>query len=302
MAAIGYTSSMITSMTGFARGSLEQGGRSYVIEIQSVNRKSFDVYFNTPRELLFAEIPLKKLLAEQIKRGQVTVRLIRQAKSQDDMSQLPQIEEIKSFGAYAQKLATAAGIQEAISLDTVLQLYSQRTAAETIEDEETFLRELTSAFSEVLGKLMEMKRREGETLKADFKARCAELISLVKEIEKQGNGAAGRYEERLRKRLEEFGPLEEVDAERLAKEVALMAERIDIAEELTRLYSHCEQFEGYLESDEERLGRTLEFLLQEMNREVNTIASKSQELILSQHAVSMKSVLDKLREQVQNIE
>lgn len=293
---------MIKSMTAFARGGFTSNQQRYLIEIQSVNRKTLEMNFHMPREFLFAEIPLKKIISKKVGRGQVTVRIAKELSEGQSLPNLPNNEQLNEIKGYVEEAARSLGMTPSISLPLLFDLSERVGQTELLGNEEVFLQELTRGCEACVAQLFEMKLREGAELKKDFLLHIDQIPKIVAEIEGEAGDAKMRFVKRLEERLKEMGPIEEVEGDRIAREVALLGERIDITEEVTRLKSHCLQFKELIESDEERLGRTLDFLLQEMNREINTIASKSQELSISQKVVIIKTELDRLREQIQNIE
>ncbi len=297
-----YKYYMIKSMTAFARGGFQSHGQRYIIEIQSVNRKTLEMHFHMPREFLFAELHLKKVIARKVHRGQLTVRISRELTTGQHLPNLPSNDQLKHIVEYVSDVKASLNITEDMTLPLLFDLAARIGQSEVIEDEKRFLEEISEGCAACVDTLFEMKCREGEELKKDFLFHIQKLQAIVEEIAAEGGSAKDRFEKRLSERMKDFAPIENVEDDRLIREIAILGEKIDIAEEITRLRSHCGQFLELLEKDEERLGRTFEFLLQEMNREANTIASKSQELSISQKVVTIKSELDKLREQIQNVE
>jgi len=289
-------------MTAFARGGFTSHGQRYLIEIQSVNRKTLEMSFHMPREFLFAEIPLKKVISEKVHRGQVTVRITRELSQGNAIPNMPNNQQLKDLKAYAEAASELLMLEGKVTLPLIFDLAARIGQAEIIDDEDLFLKELQKGCQDCVSTLYEMKKREGVELKKDFLLHLEGIESIVTQIEGEAGSAKDRFQKRIEERIKDLGPIEEVESDRVAREVAILGERIDIAEEVTRLHSHCLQFKELLDSDQERLGRTLDFLLQEMNRETNTIASKAQELSISQKVVTIKSELDRLREQIQNIE
>ena len=168
--------------------------------------------------------------------------------------------------------------------------------------DETLKKELFKGFDEAIKAFMEMKEAEGQALIADILPRLNEIENDIEKVKELSKLAPKRYHDRLAKKLEELKINHETDEDRLTREIVLFADKIDVTEEITRLASHVQQFEGILKEDKARVGRELDFLTQEMNREVNTIAAKSQELEITQAILGVKSELEKIREQLANIE
>lgn len=288
-------------MTAFARRSFSINGRSYSIEIQSVNRKTLEVICHYPRAFQFFEQKTRQIVGKHVTRGNVIVRINTEAHGVKAI-ELPKQDVLAAVYNHMLSTAKALSLSEELSLPSVYDV-ALKVAPETpLGDEDELSKELQQTLEETLIQFVTMKKKEGAALQKDLKMRLAEVLKEVQSIEKETTHAPVRFQKRLEGRFSEIGGLEEVDFDRLHKEVALLVERIDINEEVSRLHSHTQQFKELIEKEQERHGRTLEFLLQEMHREANTIGSKSQELTISQGVVKIKTAIDRMREQVQNIE
>lgn len=282
-------------MTAYSRAmSSEVEGQKWTVEIHSVNRKTLDLNLYLPRELLFLDVEIRKLIQESLQRGQVNVRVTLEKERQS--AALPLMKKMKSgWEKTAKELGYA---KETITLPFLLAQIDQTSSGEMGTKVQN---ELKKAVSNALTCLVKMKEVEGKALAADLLKRIKTLKDNVQTMEKLGTKAPEIYREKLLLRLKEI--LEEpLEDERILREVALFAEKADITEEITRLKSHLSQFADLLKSKGESIGRTLDFLIQEILREINTVSSKSAELSLTQVAISSKAELEKIREQVQNIE
>jgi len=292
---------MIKSMTGYGKGdSLFAGGR-FVVEVRCVNHRYGEITVKLPRALLQFENELKKRVAGKLSRGKIDVFV--------------QVEGSIALGVPTANLPLARGylkafnsIREALGLAGEVDLAliaAQRdvvtVAAESEATLEELPEELLSALDDALVKVDEMRLFEGESLLADFRKRRDILASLIGQVEKRAPQVVADYASRLKERVAELCSESGLPEERLALEVALLAEKCDITEELVRLESHLRQFDETLGRGEP-VGRKLDFLLQEINREVNTIGSKANDAQISACVVELKGELEKVREQVQNIE
>ena len=290
---------MTRSMTAYGRAmSKEMQPVSWIVEIHSVNRKGLDIHMHLAKELLFLDIPLRKEVASAVQRGQITIKVAFK-KSKDQAALTTNLKKLKT---YWQKCAQQLDYPiDAIDLPFLLAQMESVPLEEIGLTEEKIETDLKKTLKEAMDSFLKMKEVEGVSLAIDIKKRLKLLAEYLKEVEQETQGAAKKYREKLLLRLEEVAG-GSIDDERILKEVALYAEKIDITEEITRLKSHFEQAESLFSSKEKSIGRTLDFLTQEMLREINTIASKSGDLSVTKRAVLSKAELEKIREQVQNIE
>lgn len=293
---------MARSMTAYGRSHLKTGVGQFIIEIHSVNRKSLDIHSNIPKELLSLDMGLRKRLAEEVKRGNVTIRITKDS-GQGSSSEVPSLGAMKEIHKEWMECALGLGYkkEEAIPFSSLMQFVM--TSSPTVQKiDKTFKNELMQGFDEAMAAFIAMKETEGNALKEDILPRLCKIAENIDRVEKLTKEAPKRFHERLAKKLEEIKLSHEGDEDRLTRELVLFADKVDVTEEITRLASHVKQFRDILSEDKRRVGRELDFLTQEMNREVNTIAAKSQELGITQLILSVKSELEKIREQLQNIE
>jgi uncharacterized protein (TIGR00255 family) len=292
---------LIKSMTGFGRGEYEDNGLQATVEIRSVNHRFREITVRMPRTYLQLEEKIKKMVEEKVVRGHLDIFV----KIEDNREKKRNIkldkELVLAYYNCLREMAKMLDIEH--QLDLVR--FSQFPDLLTVEEEEESLDEVWKVVQASLGdcleQLLEMRTREGVKLQEDFMCRRDSICHHLEDIKKRelhlGEELRSRLQEKLRQLLEEH----EIDEARLANEVVLFAERSSITEEIVRLDSHLDQLKKILQTGEP-VGRRLDFLIQEMNREINTIGSKASDLVISPLVVEIKSEIEKMREQAQNIE
>ena len=290
------------SMTGYGRGECVKGGFKFTVELNSVNRNQNDISINLPKELVELEPRIRDAINAQLSRGRINVvvayhRGIAKAEEQIELD----VALAKAYYRAIQKLQKQINLNGSLTLDTILRAPGVLKLAESMVDAEAMWSGVEAALRKALVQMVKMREREGKFLAADLARRLDTIATGVELIRKVAPEAVKRYREQLHARVKEAGLNVPLDDERLVKEVVIFADRCDITEELTRLASHLSQFREQLQADEP-VGRTLDFLAQEMNREINTVGSKANAAEVSQQVVKMKAELEKIREQVQNIE
>lgn len=295
---------MLKSMTAYGRASIHSPIGRVVAEMQSVNRKFLEINVVLPKELIRFENDVKKILGAHIFRGQVLVKIFVYSDEKTPLFVSPNLalaRQIKSaWDAIAQDLGVTAGQGFTLGMlagDTGVLLYG-----EDLQDEELYRKAIQDALEEALKSFKEMRLHEGQALQEDIGKRLLNLHQKVNKINERAQGATDKYRQKLIERLEQVKPGITQDEERILREICIFADKIDVAEEITRFHSHLDQFDKYLKSDSEGIGKTLEFLLQELNREVNTMASKSMDVEISTLVVEIKTELERIREQIQNVE
>lgn len=290
---------MLRSMTGYARKSGNSVLGSFVIEIHSINRKGLDLSISLPKELLCFDPDLRKLISSVLERGQVTLRCTFTDLSLNLQSDISSLQMSKEGW---EKICTELSWEK--SQVTLPFLLTQMPQVFTLSSEQEALigSALQKTVQETLSLLISMKEREGALLVNDFHARLSLIENDLSEVEKRKGIPIASYEKKMGEKLAELQLLDEEGKLRLMKEVALLAEKLDVTEEIVRLKAHLHQFKEYLSQSVFSKGRTLDFLTQEMLREINTIGSKLQVKEVSHAVIRMKSELEKMREQVQNIE
>ncbi len=289
-------------MTGYGRGESSRNGFKITVELSSVNRRQTEVSLALPDELEPLEGRIREEVQRQVARGRVTVR-IAMALIDDPGACRVRLNRALA-AAYAKELAALAhhlDIPAAVSLDSLLRLPGVLQPLDAGAHAESRWPAVEAALGQALERLQRTRRREGQHLAADLKARISAMRRLVSQIERQAPRTVEKYRCDLLERIRQAGVPLAADDERLLKEVVVFADRADITEELTRLRSHFKQFDAALVS-REPVGRLLDFLAQEMNREINTLGSKANDAAISHAVVRLKTELDKFREQVQNLE
>ena len=294
---------MLKSMTAYGRGELETPDQKWVVELRSVNHRFLELSLNLPKRLWALEDRLRKLIKSRLSRGRVEMQLTWESLGDKSLTLRLDQNLVREVRAILQELQTAGDTQEPLRLDHFLRFSDLLVAKEAqTQDLEEIWETVFPAVAQALEVLEGMRLTEGEALASDLAGHLEVIRRELDRITAQAALLPQLWRERVTTRLAEL--LQEpipVDESRLAQEVALMAERRDLSEELARLESHVSQFQQSLES-QEPVGRKLEFLLQEMLREINTVGAKAGDLLISQAVLEVKGVLERLREQVQNIE
>jgi uncharacterized protein (TIGR00255 family) len=291
------------SMTGYGRGECSQDGFKITVELSSVNRKQAEVSVTLPRELEMLETQIRDVINRQIARGRVNARVSLHA-AEGKLSVRKHINATlaRDYAAEFARLAKQLKISGEVTLDQVLRAPGVFQTDEELAGTEDLWPAMEKALNHALAALLKMREREGTNMAKDLAARTSLMKLSVEKVQKQAPISAENYRNNLHERVKSAG-LEAIapDDERLLKEIVLFADRSDISEELTRLQSHFQQFEDCRKS-KEPVGRTLDFLAQEMNREINTIGSKANDAVISREVVALKTELEKFREQAQNVE
>jgi uncharacterized protein (TIGR00255 family) len=278
-------------MTGFGTAQRDE----FKVDIRSLNHRHSDISVRMPSQLLEHEIPIRNLIKERLARGKIDVTVSLTGKGHFRVTINKGLAR-EIYGAFSD-LQRELSLQGPLTIDFI----SAFKEVVLTEEPEYRAEALLDAVNDALSGLEAMRRNEGEALKRELISRIENLERLRREIEELSKGGVDAYRESLSKRIEELLPGSPVDEMRLAQEIVLVAQKMDITEELARLKSHLRQFRSVL-SEGDVVGRRLDFLLQEMNREANTIASKSGDVRIVNGTIDLKTELEKLREQVQNIQ
>jgi uncharacterized protein (TIGR00255 family) len=293
---------MIKSMTGYGRGEAEARGQKWTVELRSLNHRFLELSLNLPKRLWPLEDRFRKLIKGRIARGRVDMQLTWESPEERSLTLRLEPGLVAEARAILQELLAVGDIQEPLRLEHFLH-FSELIVTkerETLDLEGTW-EVVSQALEAALAVLEQMRAKEGQALAAEMAAHLDTIRQEYGRIAAQAALLPQLWQERLSARLTELLPPGTLDESRLAQEVALLAERRDLSEELARLESHLNQFQQTL-AGQGPVGRKLEFLLQEMLREVNTIGAKAGDLLISQAVLEIKGALERLREQVQNIE
>ena len=292
---------MVKSMTGFGRGAAQSDNFSIVVEMKAVNHRFLEIACRLPKQLLSREDALKKQLQQSISRGKLDVFVTLERTGTKKAVVKVDKDLAMAYHNSLIELAAACGLPQQVQLREVASFPGVVTVETAEDDEEEIASLLTAATDEAVAHMLTMQEQEGAALAADLSARLdliEQQLQLVREAAPQ---VVADQKTRLEQRLSELLGAVPIDEARLANELAVFADRVDITEELTRLASHIQQFRQALAADEP-VGRKLNFIQQEMLREANTIGSKASALSINRTVIEVKSELEKIREQIQNIE
>lgn len=292
---------MLRSMTGFGAGRARVGDEEVSVELRSLNHKFCEVKVRLPRELATLEPAISKQVKDRLARGSVEVLVRRQTATASGTVPTVDVGLAREYARAFRELAAALGTASEVTWHQVATQPGVVRLEEKGVDAEAAGQAVQAGLEQGLTALEQMRRTEGEAIYADLDARLKLIEGWSREVAELSPKAVQEYQQRLTERVAELARGVAVDPQRLAQEVVLFAERTDIAEEVTRLASHLEQFRALMASSEPA-GRRMDFLVQEMHREVNTTGSKSQHAEISARVVSMKAEVERIREQVQNVE
>jgi len=290
-------------MTGYGRSETLVGGRILIVEIKSLNHRNLEIGCRGGNGLGPLEISIKKKIAERVFRGRVEVILRFESDMEATGTNLLKVDLplVREYYAILKQIRSDLELDDPITLDMVVSIKNGiYTAEPEYTDDETWII-IEEGIEKALAALMEMKEKEGSQLYKDFMTRIDVIRKYCESIASRAPQVVLEYRKRLLERIEELAADVEIDQARLAQETALMADKMDITEELVRLESHINHFAGLLESNEP-VGRQLDFIAQEMHREINTVGSKSGDIEIARSVIDVKTELAKIREQVQNIE
>lgn len=294
---------MIASMTGFGRGSAQAHGLTVTVEMRSVNNRFLDVSVRLPRSLADYEAQVQSIVKDAFERGRISVTV--QVEQEAEESLPIQVNEpmARAYAALLERLRRTAGLDAPVTLDHLLRYNDVFITAE--EDPET-LAQAWSAVQEALidaaGQMRAMRAQEGQALRDDLAARLDAIEQILEQVDARAQNRIDEARTRLRERLQDVLDDDRINPERLELELALVADKLDITEECVRLRSHLALFREALANSDDAVGRKLNFIVQEIHREVNTISSKANDPAIAHLAVAMKEDVEKIREQVQNVE
>jgi len=291
---------MIKSMTGYGRASSPSGEKALTIEIKSVNHRFRDISAKLPSKLSFLDSDIRKEIEKVVIRGKIDTIISFESHGETKALEV-NIPLAREYYKAITRLKEELAIESNMTLSELASVKDIIKFSDTPVDEDAMRELLFPVLSKALVSLNEMRLKEGETLKSDLLNRLSAIAAASKEIELRQPEQTKLYAAKLTKRIGELSEGIDIDEGRITQEVAIMAEKSDITEEVVRLDSHLKQLREFLKS-EDSVGRKLDFLIQEMNREINTIGSKSNDAGISRKVVEMKAEVEKIREQVQNIE
>lgn len=289
-------------MTAYGRAHFSNELGRFGAEIQSVNRKYLELQLFLPKELSRFEPDLRKLISETVFRGQITIKISAYFEKTLPLTVTPNLVLAKQLKEAWDQIAQQLSIESPFNLELLAREKDILVYGDEIKNEEEYRSALFRTVQLALNDFLAMRLREGSALQRDIADRLVKMRQWVNSIAGRSQNATERQRQKLLERIEEVLGKSIENEERVLREVALYAERIDIMEEITRLHSHFNQAEELLRSDDASVGKTFEFVLQEMLREINTIGSKSSDVEISRLVIDCKSELERIREQIQNVE
>ena len=289
------------SMTGYGKGVSKRDGKTITIEIKTVNHRFLDCNIKLPRNFLFVEDRVKKAVSSAISRGHVDLYLTYEQSSTDEGAYTVDLELANNYLTAVRQLENGTGLANDVTLSTLLRVGDIVTRQQSVEDEDLLAEMTLEAASEALVNLKVMREKEGQSQKADIASKLGTIEACLDRIKEFAPKVVEDYRELLNARIAEVVEPSLVDKQRLATEVALYADHCAIDEEITRLSTHISNMRSLLEATEP-VGRKLDFLVQEFNRETNTIGSKANDMRITKEVLAIKNEIEKMREQAANIE
>lgn len=291
---------MIKSMTGYGKSSLSINSRDYQVEIKAVNHKYIDINIKLPRVISYLEDDIRKIVNSKIKRGKIDISILFENYSNEGNDIRINTELAKMYIQNLKKLADEENISANIEVTEITKFPDVLTIKSNFDEKQIKI-ELIQAVEDALEQLINMRQNEGNRISQDIFDKILQIEKKNEEIFELSTGLIDEYVVKLEARIKEILKTEELDKSRLMQEVVIYADKCSVEEEITRLKSHIGQLRNLIDSDEPS-GKKMDFLIQEMNRETNTIGSKANNLEITNRVVDIKTILEDIREQIQNIE
>ena len=292
---------MIKSMTGFGRCEIQKESRKFTVELKSVNHRYLDVNIRMPKKLNFFETAIRTLLKSYANRGKIDIFITYEDISQAQVPVKYNAALAAEYLKYLRQMEEEFGLENDVRVSTLSRYPEVFTMEEQSEDEEELWNGLKEALEGAFGQFVETRKAEGENLKKDILSKLDSLEKEIVFVEERSPQIVAEYRAKLEDKMKELLADTQIEDSRIAAEVILFADKICTDEEVVRLKSHIQHMRNTLE-EKEGIGRKLDFIAQEMNREANTILSKANDLEVSNHAITLKTEIEKIREQIQNIE
>ena len=292
---------MIKSMTGFGRCEIQKESRKFTVELKSVNHRYLDVNIRMPKKLNFFETAIRTLLKSYANRGKIDIFITYEDISQAQVSVKYNAALAAEYLKYLRQMEEEFGLENDVRVSRLSRYPEVFTMEEQSEDEEELWNGLKEALEGAFGQFVETRKAEGENLKKDILSKLDSLEKEIVFVEERSPQIVAEYRAKLEDKMKELLADTQIEDSRIAAEVILFADKICTDEEVVRLKSHIQHMRNTLE-EKEGIGRKLDFIAQEMNREANTILSKANDLEVSNHAITLKTEIEKIREQIQNIE
>ncbi|MDY4206982.1 MAG: YicC/YloC family endoribonuclease [Lachnospiraceae bacterium] len=293
---------MIKSMTGFGRCEVSDGERKFTVEMKGVNHRYLDANIRMPKKLNFFESAIRNLLKKSVQRGKVDIFITYEDLSESQVSLKYNEKLAEEYLTYFKKMEESFSLENDIRVSTLSRYPEVLTMEEQLMDEEELWNGLKKALDGTIKQFVETRALEGENLKTDIINKLDGMLKLVDVIEERSPQIVAEYREKLETKVRELLEDTQIEEGRIAAEVVIFADKICTDEEVVRLRSHILHMKETLQSEESGIGRKLDFIAQEMNREANTILSKANDLEISNIGIDLKTEIEKVREQIQNIE
>lgn len=293
---------MIKSMTGFGRCEITEGERKFTVEMKGVNHRYLDTNIRMPKKLNFFETSIRSLLKQSIQRGKVDIFITYEDFSENQVALKYNEALAQEYLSYFKKMSETFSLENDIRVSALSRYPEVLTMEEQAPDEEELWKGLKKTLEGAIAQFVETRTLEGENLKKDLTQKLNAMLQLVAMIEERSPKILSEYREKLETKVRELLTDTQMEDSRIAAEVVVFADKICTDEEVVRLKSHVEHMKETLLSDENGIGRKLDFIAQEMNREANTILSKANDLEVSNIGIELKTEIEKVREQIQNIE
>ena len=293
---------MIKSMTGFGRSETAEGERKFTVEMKGVNHRYLDASIRMPKKLNYFESAIRNLLKQHVQRGKVDIFITYEDTSEAQVSLKYNSNLAKEYLMYFKQMEEELGLDNDIRVSALSRCPEVITMEEQAPDEEALWNGLKKALEGALAQFVETRAAEGQNLKEDILDKLNNMEQQVSYIEKRSPEIVAEYRTKIEEKVKELLTDTQIDDNRIAAEVVIFADKICTDEEVVRLKSHIEHMKNTFLSDEGGIGRKLDFIAQEMNREANTILSKANDIEISNRAIDLKTEIEKVREQIQNIE
>lgn len=289
------------SMTGFGRERAVIDGKEYLVEIKSVNSRYCELSAKVPRNYTYLEEKLKTLVKSKLSRGKAEVLLTVNDIEGAETSVTVNLPVVKNYLEEMRKCSQELNIMDDLKLSDIFRMTDAFTVVRTVADEEVIWQNVQTVANKALDNFAAMREKEGEKLKADILSKIDNIEKMIEQVEEISPETVEAYRQRLYNKLKEVLEDKQIEEQRVLTEAAIFADKVAVDEETVRLHSHFKQFREMADSTEP-IGRKLDFLVQELNRETNTIGSKAQDLRITKIVIEVKSEIEKIREQIQNIE
>ncbi|ACL76143.1 YicC/YloC family endoribonuclease [Ruminiclostridium cellulolyticum] len=293
---------MVRSMTGFGRGTFSDNGKEFTVEIKTVNHRYIDFYIKLPRQIGYLEERVREVASQSLFRGKVDIFISFEDRSDNSRSVTLDEPLASAYIQAVEKLKEKYSLKDDLSVSLISRFPDVLRIEKNEDDEEHLWSVLKIALDSAIASLLQMREKEGNELRNSLLQKSDLMETIISDISQRSPQVVTEYKQKLEYRIKELLNQQTVDENRIAMEVAIFADRCGIDEELVRLGSHLTQLRDILNIKKQPIGRKLDFLVQEINREINTIGSKSNDIIITKNVLELKSEAEKIREQIQNME